>query len=144
MMRRSARAILITKDKKIVLIKRTKPEKEIYYVTPGGGIEDGETPLQAVKRELKEETGSDILSAEFLFHFDDYEMQNSVDFFLCYEGKRGAPTGSEWTIHHSKTNQYEIVEVSFDALKKLNLKPEKLKEQLEDIFKKRGYSEKVI
>lgn len=135
-MRRSARAILITKDEKLVLIKRTKPEKGIYYVTPGGGIEEGETPLQAVERELKEEIGSDILSAKFLFHFDDYEMNNSVDFFLCYEGKRGIPTGTEWTKYNSLTNKYEIVEVLLEELLTLNLKPDAIKERLILAYKK--------
>ncbi len=132
--RLSARAILISKEGKLVLIKRTKPDVEAYYVTPGGGIEMQETPLQALKRELLEETGSLISSAEFLFHFDDEEKNNSVDFFLCYEKERIIPTGIEWTKYNSATNLYEIVEVTVNDIKKLNLKPNILKEKIIDFL----------
>ena len=132
--RPSARAILISKEGKIVLIKRTKPETKTYYVTPGGGIEDQETPLKALKRELLEETGSLISSAEFSFHFEDEEKPNSVDFFVCYEKERNAPTGSEWTKYNSLTNSYEIVEVTLDEIKTLNLKPDSAKQRIIDAF----------
>lgn len=75
-MRRSARAILITKDNKLLLMKRTKPEG-VYYVTIGGGIEDGETSEQALLRELKEESGSIVDKPVFAFHYDDIERQNT-------------------------------------------------------------------
>ena len=129
-----AREILISKECKLVLIKRTKPDVEPYYVTPGGGIESLETPLQALKRELLEETGSFISSAEFLFHFDDEEKPNSVDFYLCYEKERVIPTGSEWTKYNSATNLYEVVEVTVNDIKKLNLKPNILKERIIDFL----------
>lgn len=132
--RPSARGILITKEKKLVLIKRSKQNVDTYYVTPGGGVEKDETPLKALKRELLEETGSLISSAKFLFHFEDEQRNNSVDFFLCYESKREKPTGLEWTKYHSDLNSYEIVEVSLDEVKKLNLKPEGLKERIIPAF----------
>lgn len=71
-------------------MKRTKPEG-VYYVTIGGGIEDFETPEQAVIRELKEESGSIIKMPKWAFHYDDIEKQNSVDFFICHEVERIEP-----------------------------------------------------
>ena len=132
--RPSARAILISKEGKLVLIKRTKPETGTYYVTPGGGVEYQETPLKALKRELLEETGSLISSAEFSFHFEDEEKPNSVDFFVCYEKERNAPTGSEWTKYNSSTNSYEIVEATLEEINNLNLKPDILKQRIKDVF----------
>ncbi len=35
-------------------------EGETYYVFPGGGIEEGETPEEATKREIYEELGVHI------------------------------------------------------------------------------------
>jgi len=56
-MSRSA-AILIT-GKHIALIKRRR-EGRLYYVFPGGQIEEGESPEQAVVREIEEELGLNV------------------------------------------------------------------------------------
>ncbi|QLH54068.1 MAG: ADP-ribose pyrophosphatase [Candidatus Kapaibacterium sp.] len=50
--------IPITKDKKIVLVQQYRHGiDEVTLEIPGGLIDDGETPLQAAKRECIEETG---------------------------------------------------------------------------------------
>lgn len=54
-MKKKARALLVIKDS-ILLIRRTK-NNEVYYVFPGGSVEDGETFEQACIRELQEEIG---------------------------------------------------------------------------------------
>jgi len=65
-MQKGARAVIL-QNRKILLGKRTK--KDAFYglwCTFGGSVETGETPAQALKRELKEELGIDILEPEFL------------------------------------------------------------------------------
>lgn len=133
-MRKSARAILITQENKLLLMKRTKPGS-VYYVTIGGGIDEGETAEQALIRELKEESGSIVTNIQFVFHYDDWEKQNSVDFFVCQEIKRTTPTGAEWTKWNSDDNRYELVEFSGDELSDLPLKPDNIKDKIIDIFK---------
>jgi ADP-ribose pyrophosphatase YjhB (NUDIX family) len=44
---------IIIKDEKIVLIERVKGDRT-YYIFPGGGVEEGETILQALHREMTE------------------------------------------------------------------------------------------
>jgi 8-oxo-dGTP diphosphatase len=44
----------LIKDKKVGLIKRIR-EDSVYYVFPGGGIEDGETHEEGAKREALED-----------------------------------------------------------------------------------------
>lgn len=63
-MQEGARAIIL-KNKKILLGRRLK--KDPFYglwCTFGGHIESGETPTQALKRELDEELGIEIVNPE--------------------------------------------------------------------------------
>ncbi|XKK25588.1 NUDIX domain-containing protein [Bacillus sp. CB62A.1] len=56
---RNRGAAIIVQEGKIALIKRIR-EEETYYVFPGGGVEEGETPEEATKREVYEELGLHI------------------------------------------------------------------------------------
>lgn len=48
--------------KKLVIIKQFRvPLNEFIYEIPAGLIDDGETPIQSLKRELKEETGLELV-----------------------------------------------------------------------------------
>ena len=59
--RNIASAFFVSKDGKVLLGKnRAGGVFEGYYVVPGGGIEDGETKEQGLRREMLEETGIDI------------------------------------------------------------------------------------
>ena len=47
---RNRGAVILVENDKVALIRRTW-DGIVYYVFPGGGIEDGETPEEATKRE---------------------------------------------------------------------------------------------
>lgn len=51
---------LVEKDGKFLLVKEILESGKEYWIIPGGGVEFGESMDEAVKRELKEETGLDI------------------------------------------------------------------------------------
>ncbi len=52
------RLVLIDPDDRVLLIQeRADPVAGTQWITPGGGVEPGETPLQAAVRETYEETG---------------------------------------------------------------------------------------
>ncbi|MCH5198314.1 MAG: NUDIX domain-containing protein [Oscillospiraceae bacterium] len=54
--RNSARSIIISNNK-VAMIHSLKYD---YYKFPGGGIEDGENPIDAMIRETKEEAGLEV------------------------------------------------------------------------------------
>ena len=49
---------VLRREGRILLIRQEKPGRE-YWLLPGGGVNMGETLLQAVQRELSEECGID-------------------------------------------------------------------------------------
>ncbi|MEV0223951.1 NUDIX domain-containing protein [Streptomyces sp. NPDC050704] len=64
-LRHSVRAIILDEDDRILLCRFEIPEPAgtVVWATPGGGIEQDETPLAALRRELCEEVGL-ILEAD--------------------------------------------------------------------------------
>ena len=79
-------ALIFNSQGKIFLMKSYKWKGK--YVVPGGHIELGETMEQALKREIKEETGLDIYGVEFLclqeFIFDQRFWQKKHFLFLDF------------------------------------------------------------
>lgn len=58
--KRTARAILLDGND-LILIKRTKPGVDPYWLTPGGGVEpEDATVVEALHREVDEELGAKI------------------------------------------------------------------------------------
>ena len=57
---------LIKKEDKVLLIKKSRGPYIGKLDLPGGGFEFGETPLETLHREVKEETGLTVLKEELL------------------------------------------------------------------------------
>lgn len=73
-----AALLFIMKGERILLAKRSSKAKvgPLTWNGYGGKIEDGESPKQAVLRELKEEAGPDIIVKE-----DDLDFRGVVTFY---------------------------------------------------------------
>jgi 8-oxo-dGTP pyrophosphatase MutT (NUDIX family) len=90
--RQAARAILRDGAGRVLLIRFVLP-KMTFWATPGGGLEAGETPLQAAHRELFEELGIAVMlegpvhTAVGIFEFEGELIENHDTFFLGrYDG----------------------------------------------------------
>ena len=54
--------VFVLKDDKVLMLKQTRSK---YWLLPGGHIEDGELPHEAIIREVKEETNLDVEILQF-------------------------------------------------------------------------------
>lgn len=78
-------AAVIRKDDKIFATQRGYGEFKDGWEFPGGKIEEGETPEQALVREIKEELDTDINVGELIdtIEYDYPNFHLSMDCFWC-------------------------------------------------------------
>ena|GEM_PF-691522 len=98
--RRAARLLLIDEsagEPRVLMVRETdvRGSGATYWYTPGGGLEEGETFLQAAVRELAEETGHVIAAEDLvgpvirqvsLVSFAGRETEQHEEFFLARIG----------------------------------------------------------
>ena len=78
-------AAIIIHENKIFATQRGYGEFKDGWEFPGGKIEPGETPQQALVREIKEELDIEIEVKDFLetVEYDYPEFHLSMDYFFC-------------------------------------------------------------
>lgn len=75
--------MLLIHDGKVLLVKHTY---QPGWYTIGGGVDKGETPRQAMERELKEEAGATITSPLELFSVYYSQNEKRDDYVIFYIG----------------------------------------------------------
>lgn len=110
---KNAVAIIVNADNKFLLLKRSDDPKiwqPSKWALVGGGIEKGETPEKAVKREIEEEIGLEI--DKFIKTFAIQRNPDSIEhIFACrYDGE---PT--DITLNEENTNYgwFNVEEIRF-------------------------------
>lgn len=102
---------IVFRDGMLLVIKRDKFGKK-YLVLPGGGVEEGETPEEAVVRETKEETSIDIEIIRKVFSQKRYLEYPKQLVYLCKLKSQNDPRLAEDSIEYQLNqtgNKYEPV-----------------------------------
>ena len=89
--------IVLIEDSKVALIERHRAGLE-YFVFPGGGVDEGESPEQAAIRETMEELGIEVLIKQKVAEVQLGHKSRQV-YFLVEQtgGEFGSGTGEEYT-----------------------------------------------
>jgi 8-oxo-dGTP pyrophosphatase MutT (NUDIX family) len=122
-MKTKSRAIIWIEDK-LVLIKREKGN-QVYYVFPGGSVEQGENDKEACIRELDEELGICVTIQNPVFEFTDYINNVREIFYNCtwVSGDIGSGADKKFTPGSVESSGYSIVYIPKAELGNLNLLP---------------------
>ena len=94
---RTRAGVVLIEDNKVALIERHRAGLD-YFVFPGGGVDEGESPEQGAIREAMEELGVEVSIKQKIaeFHFG----RTSTHVYFLVErvgGEFGSGTGEEYT-----------------------------------------------
>lgn len=97
----------IIKDKRVLLGKRLKQDEHVgKWATFGGIIKKGETPQEALYRELQEELGIEIINPEYVDKSED-KSGHEIQFFIIRNWK-GQPKNLK---EHSEIKWFDYSEI---------------------------------
>ena len=126
------RVIVLDEENRILMVKQEHPERTVWMV-PGGGIEEGESSVQAATREVLEETGLQVEILGLIWHVEEVSErgQRFVNFFRARIISGTAALGSDPELAESEQVLRDIRFMSRDEVAELeNLYPEFLREEL--------------
>ena len=129
-------AAVVEREGALLLVRHQKPERDPYWVLPGGRLEPGETIPECAVRELAEETG---LTASFsgVLYVGEFlrEGRHTIDVVagMTLEGDADAILGSDPEVAPgTEPTLREVRWVSVDGLREIELLPDSVKRRLLD------------
>lgn len=121
------RAVLVTTDDAMLVIRRTKPGVPVYWVLPGGGVEAGDDSREAaLQREIHEEIAgkADIIRLLHMMESDDERQL----FYLariatwCFDDRTGPESRAEGRGEYA----LEKIPLTPEGIDSIDLKPEEI------------------
>jgi TDG/mug DNA glycosylase family protein len=138
--RTSVRALVLDRDDRILLVQFRDPVGQVWWATPGGGVAEGETPDQALCRELEEEVGlvdpdvgPVIWSREHTFVWDRRVLRQREEIYLIrVDEHHPAPTVDLAAEYVHAIRWWSISEL--DAVAGEELVPQALPQRLRELL----------
>ncbi len=140
---RTRSGIILINDGQLALIERHRMDKH-YFSFPGGGVDEGESPLEAAIREAEEELGIciEIKQKSAEVHFGS----NVQHYFLVegFSGDFGTGRGEEYGEYDPVHGTYHPIWMPLVDLLNKNVLPRKLAEFVVKSVKEGWHREPVI
>jgi 8-oxo-dGTP diphosphatase len=119
-MKKNRSTAIIIRNGKLLLIQRHRPGRD-FYVLPGGGVNFEENFEQACIREVKEETGLDVLAIRLVNRYITLEKEEN---YYLTQVTPGEPLlGGAEAKRQSPDDSYAFSWVDKAQLESLNLRP---------------------
>ncbi len=119
-MKKNRATAIIIRNGKLLLIHRQKPGRD-YYVLPGGGVDLEESFEETCIREVKEETGLDVLALCLVSRYITLEKEENY-YFTKVTPAEPVLGGAE-AERQSPEDSYTFLWVEAAQLESLNLLP---------------------
>lgn len=137
-MKQRVRAILITPDNTLLLMKRIRPGIDPYWVVIGGGVEDSDASREdALLREVREEIAGEAQVVRLLHRLENPKGETEY-FYLAHirQWNFDDKTGPEF--QRDDRGQYILDEIPLttEALTDVNLLPEEITHLLHKAFQR--------
>jgi 8-oxo-dGTP pyrophosphatase MutT (NUDIX family) len=144
-MSKASRAIIIDNDK-ILVMHRNKQGSQ-YFTLVGGRVNDDESTEQAVIREVKEETGLDVVSTRLVFIEEHAAPYNQQYIYLCevrpHQNVAIQETSEEGLMNRIGINTHQPFWAETRAFPRLPFRTPQLQKAICDGLKK-GFPDKPV
>lgn len=116
---------------KILLIHRIKKNDD-YWVFPGGGVEEDESEIMALKRECKEELGVEVAVGDYIMSemvaFDGVNGEHLFYAASIAGGEVGTGEGPEYANDGLYEGSHQPEWIELEELEARDVRPEKAKD----------------
>jgi len=137
-MAKAARAIIIEDGKLLVMFRNKEGSK--YYTLVGGRVNNDESLEAAVTREVKEETGLDVIDGKLVYIEEHVAPYNEQYIFICkiapHAGVALQDYSEEAFLNRLNTNIHEPQWVQKEAFGRIPFRTPQLQEAIVKALKK--------
>ncbi|MCZ1006785.1 NUDIX hydrolase [Streptomyces lydicus] len=137
-MKQRVRAILITPDNTLLLMRRVRPGIAPYWVIIGGGVEDTDASREdALLREVREEIAGEAKITRLLHQIENAQGETEF-FYLAHIRKWNFDdrTGPEFQRDDRGEYLLDEIPLTTEALASVNLLPEEISNVLREALER--------
>ncbi len=123
-------AIIFDQNERVLLIRRGKPPASGFWHVPGGKLEAGESLVEGVRREVKEETGLDVIIGPIMavverrqegFHYVIVDFLARISNFNQAEIQSADDASAAAWVAEDELSQYPIADGLLPILERARL-----------------------